>query len=52
MWSQVANHKDSKQFMISDKALSKMLVVCTEQCRAVASFTKRTVQPSNNKIAI
>jgi len=29
--------------MISDKALSKMLVVYTEQCGAVASFTKRTV---------
>jgi len=29
--------------MISDKALSKMLVVYTEQCRAVASFTERTV---------
>jgi len=36
--SQSANYKDSKAFMISDEALSKMLVVCTEQCRAVASF--------------
>jgi len=39
VWSQVANHKDS---MISDEALSKMLVVHTEQCEAVASFNKRT----------
>jgi len=30
--------KIAKPFIISDKALSKMPVVCTEQCRAVASL--------------